>query len=327
MNKLFTLLIALVVLLSPVLSQEKNFEKTFDKEINKKGRLNSPKFKHISIPWQPAELPGWFFSPPQNGLYAIGISDPDMPRDSAYAMATVRAKAILGLLNKARVRYVKDSYSSVHEDTRSSLYKEKFDTYSKFDTKFKGDVEIVDTFFTVYNEAIVLVKMKRDRRRNKRYVKADIGLVTIEFVYGDRFEYQNKYELEIKEYKGKSVLEDVYYNLYEVNKRYNYISRYQNQEFDCPGFYYKYNYPPAGDKPVYVDNGLWKEYVKSFLREIQLMAEVQSFHLQQTGDSYSGKDEKLYRQTANKNFSFTINNLSFKGDTLKLDLNGMILAK
>ena len=53
-----------------------------DKEVS-----STPKFMHIArVSFYPDSLPSWFFNPPMSGgdeFYAIGISDPDMPTDSA----------------------------------------------------------------------------------------------------------------------------------------------------------------------------------------------------------------------------------------------------
>lgn len=313
--------------LSDGYAQDNNFKKTFEKEVTKKDPRSNAMFKLAKIPWAPVELPSWFFNPPKDGVYGVGISDPDMERKEAYEMAELRAKAMAGLFTNVRVRYIKDNYASMREDQRSELYTEKFDTYGRIDTRLKGSFEIVDTLFTDYNEAVVLVKFNESKLLPKETINIEGKILFIEFTYGIKSEFQNKYELTVEAFSGRKKLNDFYYNLYEVGSKYNYISKLNGKEFDAPGFYYKYTFP-GSDKPTYCNNGIWKEYVKRVLREMQYLAESSSFHMQESGDSHtSGKEEKLFRQTANRNYSFGLQNIVFKNDTIEVNINGMILDK
>lgn len=328
MKKFYTLLILSFLLIPTLDAQDKSFEQTFEKETGSKNKQSDKRerFHHIDVPFQPAALPAWFYNLPQDGIYAIGISDPDMEKDTAQSLALLRGKAILALMHKTRIRYIKDSYSSMRENSRDQLYTEKFDTYAKFDTKLQGDFIVVDTFITVYNEAMVLLKFLKEKKRAKEFVTINTKLLTLEFVYGNRSEYQNKYEITIDELKGKKKIENAFYNLYEVNKRYNCESIYQGVEQRAPGFFYKYERINTEDKPFYNDNGIWKDYFKELMRQIQFTAEANSFNMQESGDVFTDKSEKLYRQTGNQTFSFQLQKIEFKGDTLKMNVNGTILA-
>ena len=88
----------------------------------------APKFMHIArLSYYPDSLPGWFFNPPLSSgdvFYAIGVSDPDMTKDSANMQALERAKGMIAFQVDSKIQYFRDIYniervSGRYTETRS----------------------------------------------------------------------------------------------------------------------------------------------------------------------------------------------------------------
>ncbi|MFW5706730.1 MAG: hypothetical protein ACOC12_02310, partial [Bacteroidota bacterium] len=132
---LFTLLLLFWGISLVAQTPSKHFLEIFEKETNQIGSQESKygNFKHTGkLSFFPDTLPVWFFQPPvpeHNQVYAIGISDPDLPAQEGFQQAYYRARVMAVLFNGARIEYFRDVFTSDQDQGAGDRYRQRFDTF------------------------------------------------------------------------------------------------------------------------------------------------------------------------------------------------------
>jgi len=112
-------------------------------------------------------LPGWFINPPSPSgdyFYSIGISDPDMDKASAKDQAVSRAIVVADLLSFSHVKSLLDTYygTSYDKQNNTTSTSSRFEQIARivYGKISNNDYAIENTFYTDYNEMIVLIKLR-----------------------------------------------------------------------------------------------------------------------------------------------------------------------
>ncbi len=332
---LLSLFFSAFMFLLPLLTwaQGSDFEKIFQKETQAKqsGIATFGAFKNINkLSYYPDTIPAWFFNPPQaseESTYAIGISDPDMPKEQAIQQAVYRAKVMAIVFSRAKLQYFRDVYTTEHKDGRYTTYRQRFDTYFKITGGAIADSThfvLVDQHFTRYNEAIVIVKYTINSFSNEKQMFSAVGTVLyIEAQVNEAFEPQAEYELSTSVRKiGQSPMNS--HNLYrEKGNRFLYRSGFGGEEQEFPLYYYKYigANSQGNATPLICYNGLWGQYVKDLLRTLTLTTEQSKVRIKSVGNQQSASNAALYREVAVKNVQMNLIGIEFGRDSIGYNFN------
>lgn len=321
-------------LVAQSLDQSKHqFEKVFEKETQLNKFAGYGKFKNIErLSFYPDTLPSWFFKLPKStasAVYAIGISDPDLtPKDAAFQLLH-RAKSLAVLYDKALIQYYRDVYTIDNVGGGYKSYGQRFDTYFKLSSTTEADsncFEVVKTYCTRYNEAIVLVRFNPSAavKSSKCEQIATVGTALyIEAQIGDVFESQAEYEFftNHKSYLGVDISSHFSYR--EKGKRFLSVSNFLGNTFNYPIYNYKYSNPnwKKNTDPLISYNGLWSIYSKKFLQQLTLETQETSVYIKSLDESYSSETRNLIREVAIKNAQLQINGIEFGVDSIVFDLH------
>ncbi len=141
------------------------FTGTLDKELIELGK-DTNQLKTSVL--HPALLPEWFFNLPdskENCMYSIGISDPGMEEENAFELAVLRARCITFLSLFANISNVIDNYTNDQQSGKTEEFTTKYVNYFRITALGSVDergFEVINQYFTSFNEAIVLLKYTFD---------------------------------------------------------------------------------------------------------------------------------------------------------------------
>ncbi|OQX72164.1 MAG: hypothetical protein B6D61_14855 [Bacteroidetes bacterium 4484_249] len=210
------------------------FHETLEKEIKNTGRdTGSYSGEHVL---HPAHLPYWIFQLPESNqqtVYAIGISDPGMEENNAYKLAELRAKSIIAVLLHPAVAGVTDNFSNERVNPASEDFTAKYVDYNRIvSTLYNCDIntEIVERFFTSFNEAIVLAKYKPVLQNEVTdSIIVIVGVYQAERQKSDNFEIEEKFE--ITSNFINDTCDDVFnYSFQALNNLFEISSDFNNEE-------------------------------------------------------------------------------------------------
>lgn len=321
-------------LVAQTLDQSKHqFEKVFEKETQLNKITGYGKFKNIErLSFYPDTLPSWFFKMPKStatAVYAIGISDPDLtPKDAAF-QALHRAKSLAVLYDKALIQYYRDVYTLDNESGGYKSYGQRFDTYFKLSSTTRADsncFEVVQTYCTRYNEAVVLVRFNpsvADVSSKCDQITTVGTALYIEAQIGDVFESQAEYDFFTNHKTHLGVDISSHFTYREKGKRFLSVSNFLGNTFDYPIYNYKYSNPSwaKNTDPLISFNGLWSIYSKKFLQQLTLETQETSVYIKNLDESYASETRNLIREVAIKKAQLQINGIEFGVDSIVFDLH------
>ncbi|PLX10230.1 MAG: hypothetical protein C0597_17135 [Marinilabiliales bacterium] len=349
--KVFSVLIILISFNLRLFAQEnetklidedkKKFEENvFNKEFNEghEDTVDAVRKLYDKIP---DKLPDWVFNPINNGdeIYMVGFSDPNMTRELAYQQAILRAKAIYALLNLSKVSNITDDYTNLKESGKYSLYTTKFQDFSLSKAQLaynESSVTIVDTFFTKYDEGIVLIEFDYSQNDSSNldtltikgehlqvFIEKNFQKERIEFfnfftqdnLYNDSVDYITQYNYKIvnRGYDINSLLGD---SIIEFKERtYNYRT---DIDFSADS-------TDLGIKTYRLNRGLWNAYISGVLSNITVLSKQLASQVKNSNDFYTLKHEGLIRTVARNKVSFGFNDFKMYENQLYIDLNGIII--
>jgi hypothetical protein len=351
MKYLFTLLSALLIGTSLLFGQEtntrqlidedkKNYEENvFNKEFGEyEDSIDAKRKMYDRIP---EKLPNWVFNPVDfsNPIRVVGFSDPNMDKEQAYEQAIIRAKAMFAMMNYASISNITDDYTNLHESGKYSLYSTKFQDFSLTKAIVPYDnsaVVIVDTFYTKYNEGVVLIEFDYDQ-------SSENNLDTIE-VKGEHlqvFMERNfrKEKIEFFNFFVKDNLSDndsvniiSQYNYKVVNRGYDISSIYANKTIEFEERTYNYRsdlefVKDSTDSELNVfrlTRGLWNGYISGVLSNATVLSKLLASKIKNSNDFYTLKSEGLIRTIARNKVSFDFNDFKMYENQFYIDLNGQI---
>jgi len=327
---------------SELIDEDKNRyeENVFDKHFGEDAdTLDSDRKLYDRIP---EKLPDWVFHPVtlEFPVRIVGYSDPNMNKEEAYQQAILRAKAIYAILNLATVSNITDDYINLKESGSYSLYATKFQDFSlsKAVVPYTDSlVQVVDTFYTKYQEGIVMVEIgnQPDINCNKDTltVKGEHLQVFIEKNFKtEKIEFFN-FSIQNKLNNSDSVQYISQYNYRVVNQGFDILSFYANKEIEFIPRTYNYwadngiqsDRLPQNIKTYRLSRGLWNAYISGVLSNITTISKQLSSQVKNSNDFYTLKSEGLIRTVARNRVSFRFNDFKLYENQFYINLNGIIV--
>ncbi|MEE4198044.1 MAG: hypothetical protein V2I54_10400 [Bacteroidales bacterium] len=286
----------------------------------------------------PEQLPDWFFPVIQKTSPAviIGVSDPGMQWDEAKKQAELRALALYAIFNLSTVSNITDDYTNLHEGAGYALYSTKFQDFVLTKSKIVCDlsaIEVVDTFFTKYNEALVRIRINNTAQspsaKDTLYVTGEHLQVFVERNY-------KKDKLEFFNFMVNCPLER---DSCSFNLQYNYKQAYNGYEitsfwadqaivFEPRTYSYRTNLnfvPDSTDSALtifHLNKGIWNAYITGVLSNITWLSKRLSGTLKNSNDFYTLKSQGLIRTVSKNRVSFYLQEFKMTDNNLYLDLSG-----
>lgn len=313
-------------------------ENVFNKEFGEDNNSVNARKLYDKIP---EKLPDWVFNPIVFGdsVKVVGYSDPNMEKEDAYKQAVLRAKAIYAIMKCSTVSNVTDDYTNLRESGKYSLYTTKFQdfTVSKAEMAYcNSGIVLVDTFYTKYNEGVVLIKFKpnihSEENRDTLTVKGENLEVFIE----------KNFHKEKVEFFNWSIVDNLakdttdfatQYNYKMVNRGYDINSIYGDKiiEFEERTYNYRTNLDFEKDSSdleintFRLSRGLWNGYLTGILSNISALSKQLSGKVRDSNDFYTLKTEGLIRTVARNKVSFDFNDFKMYENQFYIGLNGRII--
>lgn len=313
-------------------SYEKNvFDKAFE-EIN--DSLNYQK-RYDLIPGQ---LPDWFFPVIQNITPAevIGVSDPGMEWEEAKKQAELRALALYAIIHSSTVSNITDDYTNLHEGAGYALYSTKFQDFVLTKSKIVCDlsaVEVVDTFFTKYNEAIVKIRINNNfhslSAKDTIYATGEHLQVFVERNYKrDKLEFYNF--IINRKSDADSCSLTCQYHYKKAYNGYDIISTFGNDTINFQARTYNYrtelefrvDSSDTDFKFFRLNKGLWNSYFTGVLTNITWLSNQLSGTVRNTNDFYTLQTEGLIRTVSKNRISLDLQQFKMVENNLYLDFTG-----
>ncbi|MFC2103783.1 hypothetical protein ACFLS4_00335 [Bacteroidota bacterium] len=290
----------------------------------------------------PEKLPDWALSPIDfyNPIRIVGYSDPNMTREEAINQAVLRAKSIFALMKFSTISNITDDYSNLKESGKYSLYAAKFQDFSLSKAKIaynNSSILVVDTFYTKYNEAIVLVEFNyeqnSDENEDTLTIKGEHLQVFIEKNFGkEKIEFFNFF---VQDNLIENDSADFYsqYNYRIVNRGYDINSIHGDKiiEFKERTFNYRTDLEFTSDSTdselntFRLTRGLWNGYITGILSNITTLSKQLASQVKNSNDFYTLKNEGLIRTVARNKVSFEFNDFKMYENQFYIDLNGIII--
>ncbi|MBU8891997.1 MAG: hypothetical protein KOO66_04415 [Bacteroidales bacterium] len=289
----------------------------------------------------PEKLPDWVFNPVDfsNPARVVAYSDPNMEKDEAFKQAILRAKAIFALMNYSTISNITDDYTNLHESGKYSLYSTKFQDFSLSKATIPYDnsgITLVDTFYTKYNEGIVLIKFNYDSDSEKNVDTLEVKGEHLQVFMEKNFRHEKIefFNFFIKDNIANSDSADLIsqYNYRVVNREYDISSIYGEKLIIFEGRTYNYRTDlefarDSTDSELNtfrLTRGLWNGYVSGILSNITVLSKQLASQVKNTNDFYTLKNEGLIRTVARNKVSFDFNDFKMYENQFCVDLNGQI---
>lgn len=309
----------------------KKFKEEFSKEFNDYEENNNTIRDTKSI-FQKIDLPEWFFCPPLSNdkiIYAIGISDPEMNKDTAMFLAEIRAKAITAFLNNSNIKGLSDNYSNERKleqsDTYSTLFGEFFNIKSNldFDT---ANFNIEKCFFTDYNEAIILssycVNTNNQEKNKTANFNAEIFNIKKKAKKSHQINSIININSKISDLKNKTNI-FFKYKTKSSGKSNKIYSEYSGGKKNITNNNYRYknskNTETKKNTKKSLSNGLWNAYISALMQDIIFSIEDYKLTIENMNDNYTQKNQNITRQKLEKNISAKIKKIIIKNNKLIIE--------
>jgi hypothetical protein len=332
---------------SMVQAQDSGFDKSdkdyrsFKTTLNKETASSNPDTvvsDVISISVHPSRLPAWLRNLPQSSEkvnYAVGISDPEMERDPAFRLAELRAKTVLALMNHPVVSSITDNFAKEKSVVRTDEFTTKYENLYKIESSIEAAArtfEIVDSCFTSFGEAIVLIKhyCTEGVSENTEQIRVSVDAYQVER------QKQNKFEMEeLLKMKGSAISlvdtssSDKYsYSCSSLNNLFEIESKFNEKEILFSYLFYRYtmgddtvNNDFSGKENEKLSYGLWKAYSELITQKIISLSQSFVVNVKQVGDQYSSENKSLSREISEANPSFKLNKLDIHNNFLTVDMD------
>jgi len=320
-----------------IINQDKrNYEKNvFDKAFgDNKDSLNYRKRYDLI----PEKLPDWFFPVIQNTTSAeiIGVSDPGMEWKEAKKQAQLRALALYAIINSSTVSNITDDYTNLHEGAGYALYSTKFQDFVLTKSKIVCDlsaVEVVDTFFTKYNEAIVKIRINN----NFQSLSAKDTI----YATGEHLQVfvERNFKSEKLEFFDFIINSQTDNDSGSLNLQYSFKQAYRSYEitsfvgqdtidFEPRTYNYRTEFEFKKDstdlefKYFGLNKGLWNAYITGVLSNITWLSKQLSGAVKNSNDFYTLKSEMFVRTVSKNNIFFELQGFKMIENDLYLDFTG-----
>lgn len=321
---------------------KKKFEENvFNEEFDEKEDVDSVELERKLFDKIPDKLPNWVFTPHiiSDKIRIVGFSDPNMGKELAIKQAILRAKAMFVILNLSNISNITDDYTNLKESGKYSLYSTKFQDFSLSKAKLaynNSSVSVTDTFYTKYNEAIVLVEID--------YQKKDSLNTDTITVKGEHLQVyiERNFQKERVEFFNLSIEDNLVKDSTDLSSNYNY--KIVNRSYDINSVYKDsvipfeertYNYrtdlefvkdSTSNESNEFgLNKGLWNAYITGYLSNVTVLSKQLASQVKNSNDFYTIKSEGLIRTVARNNVSFGFNDFKMYENQFYIDLNGRII--
>jgi len=311
------------------------FREIFEKETQGSHEPDYGNFKNTGpLSFFPDTLPDWFFLPPQstpNVVYAIGISDPDMPEDEALQQAIYRAKILTSMFSRSRVEYIRDIFTSNQEDVYQRGYRQRFDTFFRITARLMADsnqFQVINQHLTRYNESVVLVSYTPHLNHSKENVANTDKIISmakllyIEAQVGDAFEPQSSYEIISTIMGADQRKANASFISTKKGNRELIDSEFLGNKIIYPLFVYQYANPlwPSYTRPLVGHNGLWAKFAQEFLQHITLTTEQSTLRMKNMSEQSAPGLSDMSREVSSMNANFYLRKIEFSDHKMEFDL-------
>lgn len=286
----------------------------------------------------PASLPNWLANLPpsdENVSYALGISDPGMDEESAFKLAEIRAKSVIGLLTHPRITSMIDNFSNEESNSRSDEFATKYENIFSIETNLATTTncfEITSRYFTSFGEAVVLMKYNHEISSPclSDTTKVTVNTYQVERQKSDKFEIEDRYEIKGFQKTGNDTLEtcSFSYSYKSLNNLVEIESSFGTNVLQFPYASFRYlettdSLPPVANENLFrkLNYGLWKAYIETLTKKITLLSHALSGDIKQVGDDYSKQNKNLSREISESNPSFKINYIQISNNCLAIDVD------
>ncbi len=317
-------------------NQYYKFKKEFEEEFNLK-KLNIDENKEYNnrahTVFNKIKIPDWAQKIPQTDemlTYIIGISDPNMEKDSALQLAKIRAKTIYSLLNSCKITSLTDYYNNEKKlssgDKIYSLYQQMNEL--SVEAIFHDDsYSIVQQNYNENKEAIVLLAFKTFPKKEKSpktfkclantYIaykninNKDGELLRLEIIGGEveqTNQPKNFFQYIVKR-NNKGI--SVHSNFSGKNK-----SLYYSQ------FGYKTNHQTDEDIDLQIsyplDYGLWQAFITAVINQM-ISTETTSASVSHLNDNFTTINQDIKRTVITRDISIIIKGIHINSNKLFLE--------
>ena len=311
------------------------FKTEFDKEFGIDDiAITDHSASNINRVFFKTKLPDWVFEFPSSNnsvVYAIGISEPGMSKDSAYLLATLRAKAVLSVIIDSKIQWLTDYYTSEKdagsgEATLSSVYKE-FNKITSTLSFNPDDFKIVSDTFTANNEAIVLASLRTGNRLSGKTESINC-LSEVSSSYpnkNDKYFSTSRTEMRAGEkYASGEARNYFYYVVKKHNKQLKISSVFSGAPI--PGNANRMTYQSdehftgteeLSSPSCALQNGLWYAF-SSVLLQALVLDPGSEVNQSSMDDHYSELSQTIIRVSGRKEVSLKLGGLHVKNNTLYL---------
>jgi hypothetical protein len=276
-------------------------------------RVNDDYYRFGAKPAQiPMKLNG-FNS--QGGSLFFGISDPGLDSTTAVAQALKRAQAMVCLSKGVKIKNYTTGYNTEAYRGNTGTYQSMVELV--INSKKIPTVTVLDTVFTVYDEAIVFIQAGAETMETG--YQFAFNRFNIEYQWGGYNEYSEQIEIFINDNVTPSetlvsmkygTLEDVY-------------TMVEDESFPLPMTRYQYLSPGDSIPQVY-RYGLWINIMRELNIKLGHYSKLFSEQIRKMNEVYQLAD-KIDEGLSKNTVSFDILNLYFKENQVTVDLNVRLL--
>ena len=310
----------------------KKFRNVFDKEFDDEYIVNTVPDRKLFF--QRIRIPQWAINIPESNdsvLYCIGVSDPEMERDTAMSLAVFRAKALIALMSSAQITGIADYFVSGNKNkNKHSLYREYYNITTEM-YQDSNDFQIIKDTVLPDREAVVLIswnRSKNKRSENRSLLKAEVNVYG-KFTGSDNYINTNLSRLEAAFSQKDNQKNDTEYHNYLVrnyNKGITILSRFKEYESILESQSLKYfstgkksDTIGNGLSSVRLNNGLWYGLFLSVVRSIVLESQSDTINLKSVSDNVNEGSKELIRILSTNKVSSVINNLTINNNRIIID--------
>ena len=269
------------------------------------------------------DLPGWVLNCKNAN---IGISDPNLDTIVAYNQAVNRALAFYALNQSMELSSVYEYY--YHDNNLNGNYNnQKSHWIAEFETSLENfSYEVLDVFFTKYNEIIVSVKVNEDTKSDNELVVNGSFMYHYDYV-NDKVEYGEKQLLSIT--TDDDIVSEILWMSTIDNANVVKMTYINELPFKLKTSVNVYeDNGNVNDDMFFLENryGLWDCYVDTFMQAVSnfepdgiVLKNSTRQITQDENGNYGDKSQDIMRRVIKNKVSSSLKSLSFKSGMLYAD--------
>ena len=276
-------------------------------------------------------LPEWFFCPTKSNdkiIYVLGISDPEMNKDKAFLLAEIRAKALTSFLLNSNIKGLCDNYSNERKLKNSASYSNLYGEFYIIKSNLVIDTnnfKIEETYFTNYNEAIILTSYIINSNNQEEHIFATFNaeIFNLKKIAKKNHQFNSIINInsEISNLINKTK-EKFEYKRTSLGKSNKFYSKFSAGKSTINNNY-KYSNSKNIETTKYIkeslSNGLWNAYISALMQDIIFSIEDYKVKTENVNDNYTQKLQNITRQKLEKNITASIHTIIIENNKLIIE--------